>query len=67
LVIDVPDFMRLNIRRAHHIINDYTVAFFDRYLNNEASSLVDGATPSPYPEVTVASRNVTPANARTGR
>jgi hypothetical protein len=48
----------MDIRRAHRIINDYTVAFFERYLNGTSVPLVDGRTPSPYEEVTVASRNV---------
>ena len=48
----------MNIRRAHAIINDYTVAFFDRYLNGLSEPLVDGQSPSPYEDVTVASRNV---------
>ena len=58
LIIGFPDSELMDIRRAHRIINDYTVAFFERYLNGEASLLVDGHTPGPYQEVTVASRNV---------
>lgn len=37
--------------RATTIINDYTVAFFDKYLNNEDSPLLE-ANNSSYPEVT---------------
>jgi hypothetical protein len=58
LIIGVPDSALMDIRRAHAIINDYTVAFFDRYLNGASERLVDGQTPSPYEDVTVAVRNV---------
>jgi predicted dienelactone hydrolase len=57
LIIRLPDSQLMDIRRAHRIINDYTIAFFERYLNGAPVSLVDGRTPSPYQEVTVASRN----------
>jgi hypothetical protein len=50
----------MDIRRAHRIINDYTIAFFNRYLNDQSPALVDGMAPSPYEEVTVASRNIQP-------
>jgi predicted dienelactone hydrolase len=59
LIIRLPDSELMNIRRAHQIINAYSIAFFDRYLMDDAVPLVDGHTPSPYDEVTVASRNVT--------
>jgi len=62
LIIGFPDPELMNIRRAHRIINDYTVAFFERYLNGEPNLLVDGHTPGPYQEVTVASRNVAKAD-----
>lgn len=58
LIIGLPDSQLMNIRRAHKIINDYTLAFFEQYLNGTPEALVDGHTPSPYEEVTVASRNV---------
>lgn len=58
LIIRLPDSQLMDIRRAHRIINDYTIAFFERYLNGAPAALVDGRTPSPYEEVTVASRNV---------
>jgi pimeloyl-ACP methyl ester carboxylesterase len=58
LILALPDSQLMSIRRAHRIINDYTIAFFERYLNDAPVSLVDGHTPSPYAEVTVASRNV---------
>jgi predicted dienelactone hydrolase len=38
-------------RRAHEIISAYTGAFFDRYLKQRASDLLDGARPQ-FPEVT---------------
>ena len=58
LIVGVPDWTLMDIRQAHAIINDYTLAFFDRYLNGVAGPLVDGQTPSRYADVTVASRNV---------
>ena len=58
LIIRIPDAQLMNVRRAHRIINDYTVAFFERYLNGSSARLVDGMSPSPYPEVTTVSRNV---------
>ena len=61
LIIGLTDPQLMDIRRAHRIINDYTIAFFERYLNGSSEPLVDGQTPSPYPEVTAASRNVTSA------
>lgn len=38
-------------RRAHEIIVDYTVAFFDAFLNGRSSKLLSGASSS-FPEVT---------------
>jgi hypothetical protein len=61
LIVRIPDSQLMDIRRAHRIINDYTIAFFERYLNGKAVALVDGRVPSPYEEVTVAARNVAPA------
>jgi hypothetical protein len=58
LIIRVPDSSLMDIRRAHDIINAYTIAFFNRYLNDVPNALVDGVTPSPYEDVTVASRNI---------
>jgi hypothetical protein len=58
LIVRVPGSGLMNIRRAHKIINAYTVAFFARYLNRVSQPLVDGRTPSPYVEVTVAARNI---------
>jgi len=60
LIVRVPDAQLMNIRHAHRIINDYTIAFFERYLNGKSDPLVDGQMPSPYEEVTVAARNVAP-------
>ncbi|MEM7555092.1 MAG: serine hydrolase [Cyanobacteria bacterium P01_A01_bin.84] len=42
--------------RGTRIINDYTVAFFDKYLNDEDSSLLTGSS-SPYPEVNLEFRD----------
>ncbi len=58
MIIRIPDPSVMDVRRAHEIINAYTIAFFNRYLNEAPSALIDGVTPSPYEEVTVASRNV---------
>jgi predicted dienelactone hydrolase len=58
LIVRVPDRSRIDVRRAHRIINDYTVAFFDRYLNGTRTPLVDGWSPAPDDNVTVAARNV---------
>jgi hypothetical protein len=58
LIVNLPAPAKMPIRQAHAIINEYTVAFFDRYLNGVSGPLVDGRSPSPYREVTVASRNV---------
>ena len=64
LTIGVPDWSLMDIRRAHRIINEYTVAFFDRYLKGLPGPLVDGQSPAPYGDVTVASRNVNQTIAR---
>jgi len=61
LIVRIPNPDLMDVRRAHRIINDYTIAFFDRYLKDESPALVSGAAPSPYEEVTVASRNIQPA------
>ena len=58
LIVRLPDSNLMDIRLAHEIINAYTVAFFNRYLNGAPSALVDGATPSPYEDVTVTARNI---------
>ena len=44
------DFEPIDPDLAAQIINDYTTAFFDRYLNGEPSPLLDDEL-SPYPEV----------------
>jgi dienelactone hydrolase len=68
LAVRVPDTELMSVRRAHRIINDYTMAFFNRYLNGSPEVLVDGTTPSPDPEVTVASRHAgSPHSATAGR
>jgi len=56
-IIRLPDAELMSVERAHRIINDYTVAFFDRYLNGASPALVDGHLPAPYPEVTAIARN----------
>jgi hypothetical protein len=57
-IIAVPSLERIDVRRAHRIIVEYTIAFLDRFLDGRRTPLVDDATPSPYWEVTVARRNV---------
>jgi predicted dienelactone hydrolase len=57
-IIALPDPQLIDVRRAHRIVNEYTVAFFDRYLNDVPALLVDGRTPAPFDEVVVSSRNV---------
>jgi predicted dienelactone hydrolase len=57
-IIAVPSLDRIDVRRAHRIIAEYTIAFLDRFLDGRRTPLVDDATPSPYWEVTVARRNV---------
>ena len=44
-----PD--QIDPRKAHEIIDAYTLAFFDQYLRGKSSDLL-AATPSPFPEVT---------------
>lgn len=44
-------FEPIDPQLASQIINDYTLAFFDRYLNNEPSSLLTEDMSSIYPEV----------------
>jgi hypothetical protein len=45
------DTTLLQGRRAHEIISAYTGAFFDRYLRQRSSDLLDGAR-GQFPEVT---------------
>lgn len=42
-------------QRAHDIINAYSIAFFDKYLNNLSTALLDGKTKQ-YPEVLIETR-----------
>ena len=42
--------------RMVKIINNYTLAFFDEYLQGEISPLLDGPSPD-YPEVTIKMTN----------
>lgn len=46
----------INIQRAHQIIKTYSLAFFDQYLKNQPSSLLDGDSLD-YPEVQFTSRS----------
>jgi hypothetical protein len=62
LIARIPDWDLMDIRRAHRIIGDYTVAFFERYLNGTSTPLVDGRTPSSYEEVTASARDVDDEN-----
>ena len=41
--------VREEVRRAHEIINAYTLGFFDQYLKGKPSDLLSGAAP-PYAE-----------------
>lgn len=45
-----------DVQRAHDIINDYSVAFFDRYLKGGASPLLNGPS-GDFPEVIFESRH----------
>lgn len=45
------DTSQLAPERAHAIVTDYTIAFFDRYLKGKASPLLAGASAA-HPEVT---------------
>lgn len=45
----------IDAQRAHHIINAYTLAFFDRHLRNLPTSLLD-APSAPFPEVSIERR-----------
>jgi hypothetical protein len=42
----------INARRGLRIVDAYTLAFFEKYLNNAAAPLLDGASVD-YPEVTL--------------
>lgn len=57
LIVAIPDAKRMEIRRAHRIINDYTIAFFERYLNGVDAPLVTGGS-APDADVTVSKRNL---------
>jgi hypothetical protein len=58
LALRMPSLHLMSTPRAHRIINAYTIAFFERYLEGRMNALVDGRSPGPYPEATVAVRNV---------
>ncbi|MGK7934831.1 MAG: hypothetical protein AB4206_03365 [Xenococcaceae cyanobacterium] len=59
------NFGSIDPQLAGEIINDYTVAFFDQYLNNQESSLLRDNSSS-YSEVTVQSYNLNPPEALFG-
>ncbi len=46
----------IDANRGAQIIDDYTLAFFDKYLKNQNSPLLNGADPN-YPEVQFSSRH----------
>ncbi len=46
----LPERGKLKGKRTLHIVNTYTLAFFDRYLKNQPSSLLNGSSID-YPEV----------------
>ena len=48
----------IDAKRGAQIIKDYTLAFFDKYLKNQNSPLLNGSNPN-YPEVQFSSRNIT--------
>ena len=41
LILRIPDSQLMDVRRAHRIINDYTIAFFDQHLNGADEPLLD--------------------------
>ena len=51
------DFERIDPNLAAQIINDYTVAFFEKHLNDRESPLLSGNS-SPYPEVIFQAYNI---------
>lgn len=53
------DFGPINAKRGAEIIDDYTLAFFDKYLNSQNSPLLNGPD-ADYPEVQFSSRHGTP-------
>lgn len=54
-LIDIYNPNPIDPERATQIINDYIVAFFNRYLNNQESPLLRDSS-SPYPEIILNSR-----------
>jgi hypothetical protein len=47
---DSESITPINPVRGATVINDYTLAFFDKYLKNEQEPLLEGSSPD-YPEV----------------
>jgi hypothetical protein len=45
----------IDAQRAHHIINAYSLAFFDRHLKGQPAALLDGPA-AQYPEVRLEAR-----------
>jgi hypothetical protein len=60
LIVDFPSAHLGDQRRAHRIINAYTLDFFERYLNGVEAPLASGSAKAPYPEVTVRAEHVGP-------
>ena len=58
LIVRTPAPHLTDQRRAHQIINAYTIDFLERYLNGGVAPLSDGHTPPPYSDVTARARNV---------
>jgi len=57
----LPVFGSIDANWGEQIINNYTLAFFDRYLNSQNSPLLNSPA-SNYPEVQSSSRLVTGSN-----
>lgn len=60
LLVNLPSAHLGDQRRAHRIINAYTLDFFERYLNGVEAPLTSGSARGPYPEVTVRAEHVGP-------
>lgn len=59
------DFEAIDPQLAAEIINDYTVSFFEQYLNNQESPLLTENS-SPYPEVIFQAYNLNPPDPQVG-
>jgi predicted dienelactone hydrolase len=45
----------IGVQRAHHIVNAYSLAFFDRYLKGRRPAMLNGPA-APFPEVSLQTR-----------